>query len=92
MHHPTGALHRRRIAFQIKIQMRDRVILDRHRRVPQRLEFRQCLNRGPAFFDEHRLGLRHRLLQPGIGHRRGRVLLEGVAGGLHDFFSVLTKR
>jgi hypothetical protein len=68
------------VGFQIKIQIGDRVILDRGRRIAQRLEFRQLVDCGLAFLGELRLGAGKCLLQPGIRHRPGCVLPEGRAG------------
>src|SRR5215469_872585 len=69
--------------FEIEIEMRQRVLLDRHRLLAQLLPFGQLRHRVRAALGESAAQIDHRALQIGIAERMVRVGLEGAAGCLH---------
>ena len=68
--------HLRLVCFQVKIQVRQRVVLDVARRVPQLLELRQIGHRGSATGDEARATAGQRTLQTGVAQSAMSVFLE----------------
>src|SRR5262249_2019472 len=65
------------VFLEIEIKMRERVILDVARRIPQRLELGQFVGHLLAPRDEVGLENIHRVLQLAVCERGVRVLLEG---------------
>ena len=73
---PPDSAHLLLVGFEIKIEMRERMILDVARGIAQRLEFRQFGRRERAALDEAGAQMVKRLLQRRVLQRLMRVLLE----------------
>ena len=83
MDRAAGALHRRGVALQVVVEVGEGVVLDVAADLAQPLELRQAGDGRGAAHQEGALGGAERLLQPGIRHGAGGVLLEGGRGDLH---------
>src|SRR5487761_99235 len=70
--------------LEIEIEIRQRMLFDRHRFVAQFLPFRQLRHHMGAALGEAAAQVQHRLLQLRVAERVARIGLEGVAGYLHD--------
>ena len=76
-------LHRGGVALQVVVEVGQGVVLDVPADLAQPLEFRQGGDGDGAALEKGALGGAERLLQPGIRHGPGGVLLEGGRGDLH---------
>jgi ABC-type Mn2+/Zn2+ transport system ATPase subunit len=76
MHLPAAFLHAAFIGFEIKVEMREGVILDVARGVAQRFKFRQARGDIAAFGNEARLHLAERALKLRVLERRPGVSFE----------------
>ena len=92
MNMPAGGFDLVAIGFKIKIKMRQRMVLDRLGRIPQRLKLRQRVNRGAALVDEAGAHKAHGLLQERIGEGLGGVGFEGWGGDLHSVIRLSLQR
>src|SRR5687767_4515887 len=70
----------RRVSLQVKIEMRERVILQRAGGLAEGVELRQRRGRGGALVDEMAADVLERALQLRVIQRSARVLLE-IGGG-----------
>ena len=83
MHLSARLFHLRFKAFQVEIQVCERVLLDRSSCVPKRLEFRKISHCLRALLDETRGDVPQGLLQTPVLKRHSRVAFECSGVSLH---------
>ena len=76
VHMPAALVDLPLVGFEIKVEMGERMVLDRARLVAQRVELRQLRPRQRALDDEAALDVEKRALQLGIGQRAAALCLE----------------